>query len=117
MRPLVQAQWGARVTSLRHVDKADQTERLKTHAMLKQLTSSAILGVTLVAASAPHAQTAGKAPCGSFRKLSDGKWIVTKQLKIENGGATAILNSGMVISPGFRSAGADIYAALEKSCQ
>jgi hypothetical protein len=85
--------------------------------MIKRLAFSAILGFSLAASSALHAQTGGKAPCGSFRKLSDGKWIVIKQLKIENGGASAILNSGMVISPGFRSAGADIYAALQKSCQ
>jgi hypothetical protein len=85
--------------------------------MIKQLAFAAILGFSMVAAPALQAQTAGTAPCGSFRKLSDGKWIVTKQLKIENGGATAVLNSGMVISPGFRSAGADIYAALQKSCQ
>jgi hypothetical protein len=76
-----------------------------------------VLGFAVMASPALHAQTAGKAPCGSFRKLPDGKWVVTKQLKIQNGGATGVLNAGMVINPGFRSAGADIYAALQKSCQ
>jgi hypothetical protein len=107
--------------SLRDVVEAEPADRLGIRPMIKrmikQLTFSVILGFTSVAAPALHAQTAGKAPCGSFRKLSDGKWIVTKQLKIDNGGATAVLNSGMVINPGFRSAGADIYAALQKSCQ
>lgn len=62
-----------------------------------------------------HAET-GKAPCGSFQKLSDGKWSVTKQIRIEHGSGSTILNPGTLLGPGARVAGVDIYAELQRNC-
>ena len=52
--------------------------------MIKCLSIPAILASTLLVHTAAFAQT-GNAPCGSFRKLSDGKWAVVKTVKIEHG--------------------------------
>jgi S1-C subfamily serine protease len=57
------------------------------------------------------------APCGNFQKLSDGNWAVTKQIKINHGNASVVLNRGTIFAPRTEVAGADIYAALEKGCQ
>ena len=53
----------------------------------------------------------------SFQKLAGGEWSVRKQIKIEHGNASTMLDPGTIIGPGSRVAGADIYAALEKNCQ
>ena len=56
------------------------------------------------------------APCGSFQKLSDGKWSVVKQIRIEHGNASTVLNPGSILGPGTRVAGIDVYAELERNC-
>ena len=67
------------------------------------------------ASSAPTTPTRS-APCGSFQKLSDGKWSVVKQIKIEHGNASTVLNPGSILGPGTRVAGIDVYAELERNC-
>jgi hypothetical protein len=83
--------------------------------MTGNLSISTVLTLILLYSGAAAAETT-KAPCGSFRRLSDGKWIVTKQIKIEHGNASAVLNPGTIISPGIRVAGADIYGELQRGC-
>ncbi len=83
--------------------------------MIKYLSIPAVLASSLLASIPVFAQ-ADKAPCGSFRKLPDGKWNVVKAVKIENGKVSAMLSPGTAIGPGTRVTGVDIYAALEKSC-
>lgn len=83
--------------------------------MIKHLLLPAVLASSLLGSIAAYAQT-GKAPCGSFQKMPDGKWNVVKPVKIEHGGASAMLSPGTIIGPGTRVAGADIYAALQQSC-
>jgi hypothetical protein len=83
--------------------------------MIRHLSISTTLAFIL-AVSASYAQTE-KAPCGTFQRLSNGKWNVVKQIKIEHGRASAVLNPGTIISPGTQVAGVDIYAALQRSCQ
>jgi hypothetical protein len=84
--------------------------------MIRHLSIPALLAVVFLVSVAVHAQT-GQAPCGSFQQLQDGKWTVRKQIKIEYGSASAILNPGTILSPGAQVAGVDIYAALQRSCQ
>ena len=83
--------------------------------MTGNLSISTVLTLMLLCSGAATAQTTA-APCGSFKKLSDGKWVVTKQIKIEYGNASAVLNPGTTISPGTRVAGADIYGELQRGC-
>jgi hypothetical protein len=83
--------------------------------MTKFLSIPAAFVGFMLACISVYAQT-GKAPCGSFKKLADGKWNVVKPIKIEHGKASAILNAGTAIVPGTLVAGVDIYAALEKNC-
>jgi hypothetical protein len=83
--------------------------------MIKYFIASAALAFSLLAGFAAHAQ-AGKAPCGSFKKLPDGKWSVIKPVKIEHGNSSAMLSTGMIIGPGTLVSGVNIYNALEKSC-
>ena len=84
--------------------------------MIRHLLTPAILAFTCLVSVAVHAQTS-KAPCGSFQKLPDGKWSVRKQIKIEHGSASAMLNPGTILGPGAQVAGVDIYAALQGSCR
>jgi hypothetical protein len=84
-------------------------------AMIRVLSTAIVFASLLLAPAAVFAE-AGKAPCGSFQKLPDGKWNVVKAIKIEHGKSSEILNPGTVISPGTSIAGVDIYAALVKSC-
>jgi uncharacterized protein (DUF2147 family) len=60
--------------------------------------------------------TSHPSPCGSFQKLQDGRWSVTKQIRIEKGNASTVLNPGSILGPGARVAGVAIYEELEKSC-
>ena len=83
--------------------------------MTKFLSILAAFVSFMLACVAVYAQT-GKAPCGSFQKLADGKWNVVKPVKIERGNASAILSPGTAIVPGTIVAGVDIYAALQKNC-
>ena len=83
--------------------------------MTKFLSIPAAFVSFMLACVAVYAQT-GKAPCGSFQKLTDGKWNVLKPVKIEHGNASAILSPGTAIVPGTIVAGVDIYAALQKNC-
>ena len=83
--------------------------------MIKYLLIPALLASCVCASSAADAQT-GKAPCGSFQKLPDGRWSVVKLIKIEHEKASAMLSAGTVITPGTQVAGVDIYAALQKNC-
>jgi hypothetical protein len=83
--------------------------------MIKHLSVSAILAFSLLVSAAGYAQT-GKAPCGSFHKLPDGKWNVLKPVKIEHGSESAMVSTGTIISPGTHVSGVDLYAALEKNC-
>ena len=43
----------------------------------------------------------GKAPCGSFQKLPNGKWSVVRPVKIENGHTSVVINPGTTIGPGL----------------
>lgn len=83
--------------------------------MIRYFLISAAFGCSLLAASAVYAQS-GKAPCGSFKKLPDGKWSVVKPVKIEHGTSSAMINAGTIIGPGTQVSGVDMYAALEKNC-
>ena len=83
--------------------------------MIKFLSVPAAFVGFMLACVAVCAQ-AGKAPCGSFQKLTDGKWNVLKPVKIEHGNQSAILRPGTAIVPGTVVAGVDIYAALQKNC-
>ncbi len=69
----------------------------------------------MLVSTAAFAQT-GKAPCGAFQKLPNGKWNVVRPVKIENGKTSVTVNPGTSIGPGTRLTGVDVYAALEKSC-
>lgn len=83
--------------------------------MIKRLVRPATFACSLLVSTAAYAQ-AGEAPCGSFKKLSDGKWSVVKLVKIEHGNSNAMLSPGTIIGPGTRVSGVDMFAALEKSC-
>jgi hypothetical protein len=83
--------------------------------MTGNLPLSAVLVATLLFSATADAETS-TAPCGSFKKMSDGRWSVAKQIKIEHGSESVVLNPGTIISPGTRVAGADIYAALQRGC-
>jgi hypothetical protein len=83
--------------------------------MIKYSLILAALAFSLSASTAVYAQS-GKAPCGSFHKLPDGKWNVLKPVKIEHGTAVGMLSTGAIITPGTQVAGVDLYAALQKNC-
>jgi len=83
--------------------------------MTKNLSILTVLAFFLISSAAAHAETT-QAPCGSFKKLSDGKWSVVKPIKIEHGNESALLNPGTIIAPGTRVAGADVYDALQRGC-
>jgi hypothetical protein len=83
--------------------------------MTKNLSISTLFAFILIPSVAAYAETT-KAPCGSFKRLSDGKWSVVKLIKIEHGNESAVLNPGTIIAPGTRVAGADVYAALQRGC-
>lgn len=83
--------------------------------MFKHPSVLILLVCSLLAAMPVSAQN-GKAPCGSFRKLPDGKWSVVTAVKIEKAQGSVMLSRGTAISPGTRVLGVDVYAALEKSC-
>jgi hypothetical protein len=83
--------------------------------MTKNLRISTLLALMFISSAVAYAETT-KAPCGSFKKLSDGKWSVVKQIKIEHGNESAVLNPGTIIAPGTRVAGADVYDALQRGC-
>lgn len=80
--------------------------------MIKNLIVSAVLVSSIVASVQAH----GKAPCDSFQRLANGNWKVVKLIKIENGQTSVMLSSGTIVAPGTKAAGADIYAALQKTC-
>jgi hypothetical protein len=92
-------------------------ERLTSIPMIKNLSVLAVFAYSVILASPSVLAETGKAPCGSFQKLPDGKWNVVKPIKIEHGEASVILKPGTAIGPGTGIAGVDIYAALQKSCQ
>jgi hypothetical protein len=92
-------------------------ERLTSIPMIKNLSVLAAFAYSVILASPPVLAVTGKAPCGSFQKLSDGKWNVVKPIKIEHGEASVMLKPGTSIGPGTRVVGVDIYAALQKNCQ
>ena len=71
--------------------------------------------IILASTTSVFAQS-GRAPCGSFQKLPNGRWNVVRPVKIDNGKVSAMLNPGTSIGPGTRVTGVDIYAALQKSC-
>jgi hypothetical protein len=83
--------------------------------MIKALIVPAVLISSIVASSVVQAQS-GRAPCDSFQRLADGKWKVIKLIKIENGQTSVMLSAGTIIAPGTKAAGADLYAALQKTC-
>jgi hypothetical protein len=83
--------------------------------MIRYFLILAALASSQLASIATYAQ-AGKAPCGSFQKLPDGKWNVLKPIKIEHGAQSAMLSTGTIISPGTHVSGVDLYVALEKNC-
>ena len=60
--------------------------------MTKNLSISTLLAFILISCAAAYAETT-TAPCGSFKKLSDGRWSVAKQIKIEHGNESALLKS------------------------
>ena len=85
--------------------------------MTRNLSISTVLTLILLSFGATAAETTS-APCGSFKKLSNGNWAVVKPIRIENANASAsaVLNPGTVIGPGSQVAGTDIYAALQRGC-
>jgi hypothetical protein len=83
--------------------------------MTGNLSISTVLTLILLSSGATAAETTS-APCGSFKKLSNGNWTVTKPIRIEHGNASAFLNPGTIISPGTRVAGADVYGELQRGC-
>ena len=92
-------------------------ERLTSIPMIKNLSVLAVFSYWVILASPSVLAETGKAPCGSFQKLPDGKWNVLRPVKIENGKVSVVVSSGTTIGPATRVAGIDIYAALQKSCQ
>jgi hypothetical protein len=84
-------------------------------SMTRNLSISTVLTLILLSSGAAAAVTI-TAPCGSFKKLSNGNWAVVKPIKIENGNNSAFLNPGTIVGPGSRVAGFDIYAALQSGC-
>ena len=68
------------------------------------------------APSAASSAPPGPAPCGSFRKLADGRWSVVKPVELNHGNASTVLDRGTMILPGAQVIGVNIYAALEKNC-
>lgn len=83
--------------------------------MIRHFSILTAVACAFLASTAVGAQT-GRAPCGSFQKLPDGKWRALKPVKIENGSVSAMIGIGTIIGPGARVTGLDVYAALEKSC-
>ncbi len=83
--------------------------------MIKYLSIPAVFASFLEVTTAVYGQT-GKAPCGSFQKLSNGKWSVVRPVKIENEHTSVMINPGTTIGPGTRVIGIDIYVALQQSC-
>jgi hypothetical protein len=83
--------------------------------MIKYFPICAILVSFLLVRTAAYAETT-VAPCGSFQKMPDGKWNAVKPVKILHGTASAMINPGTIVGPGTLVAGADVYAALQKSC-
>ena len=83
--------------------------------MNKHLLISAAFAYSLLASNTVYAQ-ASRAPCGSFHKLPNGNWSVVKLVKIEHGNSSSMLSKGMIIAPGTRVSGVDMFAALNKSC-
>ena len=83
--------------------------------MIKHFLVPAVLVGFVLAPNVAGAQT-GKAPCGSFKKLPDGKWSVAKIIKIEHLKDSAVLNPGTIITPGMQVAGVNIYEALQRNC-
>lgn len=84
--------------------------------MTGNLLISTVLTLILLSSGAAVAQTTTKAPCGSFKKLSNGNWVVVKPIRIEHGNNSASLNVGTVIGPGSQVAGTNIYSALQSGC-
>ena len=80
------------------------------------LKPSAAAGPSSVASPAPTTST-GESPCGSFRKLPGGEWIVVKAINIQHGSEHTALGTGTTIGPGTRVSSVDVYAALEKNCR
>lgn len=83
--------------------------------MIKTLIVPAALISSIMASNVVQAQS-GKAPCDSFQRLANGNWKVVKLIKIESGPTSVMLSTGTIIAPGTKAAGADIYAALQKTC-
>jgi len=85
--------------------------------MSKHLVLSIGVACAVTVGVAPGIAQTGKAPCASFQKLPDGKWKVINPVKIEHASTSVMLSAGMIIGPGTKAAGVDIYAALQKSCR
>lgn len=83
--------------------------------MIKFIIVPAVLTLGILAPLVGYAE-GDKAPCGSFEKLSDGKWKVVSPVKIETDKGSGMLSPGTTINPGMHVAGVDIYAALQRSC-
>jgi hypothetical protein len=83
--------------------------------MVKYLSFVVVVAFWALVAFGVGAQ-ADSPPCGSFKKLPNGKWTNTKAIKIEHGDTSSMMSPGTTIGPGTRIAGVDIYAALEQSC-
>ena len=60
--------------------------------MTKNLSISILLAFILISSAVAYVETTA-APCGSFKKLSDGRWSVAKPIKIEHGNESALLKS------------------------
>ena len=69
--------------------------------MIKYLLIPAVLASFPLASTVVYGQTTGKAPCGSFQKLPNGKWGVVRPVKIENGHTSVMINPGTTIGPGL----------------
>ena len=83
--------------------------------MIKQTSIPVIFAWLLVSLCPAHAQNTA-APCSAFQKLPDGKWKAIRPIDIQHENASAMISPGTIIGPGTLVAGADVYAALQRSC-
>jgi len=83
--------------------------------MIQRLSIPALVA-TFVLATIPAYPQNTTAPCSAFQKQPDGKWKALRPINIQTDKGSAMVSPGTIISPGTVVAGADVYAALQKSC-
>ncbi|HUZ33197.1 MAG TPA: hypothetical protein VMV19_14005 [Xanthobacteraceae bacterium] len=78
--------------------------------------SGALTSLVIASPLAAASNVTTKAPCQSFKQLSDGKWQVVKSINIQHGNFNTMLSAGTVVNIGMQASGIDLYAALQKNC-